>query len=216
MTNIILRSRRHLLKTSLASLGVSAAGFPRRAAAIAPKTPAVAPVPSQPIAASPLAIAKAGLERVGARLAERDVVGIANFARPSAQPRLHLVDIAAGKVTTLLVAHGKGSDPNHTGWLTAFSNAPGSDATSQGAFLTGEHYDGAHGRSMRLIGLDPTNNNARERDIVVHSAWYVGQDIAHSHGMIGCSEGCFAVNHADLDQALTRLGPGRLLIAVKA
>ena len=32
---------------------------------------------------------------------------------------------------------------------------------------------GAHGRSMRLEGLDPTNSNALSREIVVHGAWYV-------------------------------------------
>ncbi len=208
MTNPSRSSRRLLLKASLATLGVCALGLPHRAltAALAPDVLAEN---------APTAIAKAALQRMGSRLTARDVVGVADFGRPSAQPRLHLVDLRAGKVTSFLVAHGKGSDPAHTGWLEAFSNTPGSDATSEGAFLTGEYYDGAHGRSMRLIGMDPTNSNARERGIVVHSAWYVGDQVVRSHGMIGRSEGCFAVSQPDLTQVLARLGPGRLLVATK-
>jgi L,D-transpeptidase catalytic domain len=69
---------------------------------------------------------------------------------------------------------------------------------------------------MRLDGLDPTNSNAASRAIVMHGAWYVsGAMIAHC-GMLGRSEGCFAVAQASLDEILTRLGPGRLIYAGKA
>ncbi len=68
---------------------------------------------------------------------------------------------------------------------------------------------------MRLAGLDPTNSNAEAREIVVHSAWYVGPDMVRAHGMLGRSEGCFAVSQTDLPQVLQRLGPGRLLTACK-
>jgi len=206
MTHRLCASRRQWLSASLASLGLCAIGLPTLAA-----TPAPGPL----AATAPLAIAKAELARVGARIAKRDLVGVADFGLASSQPRLHLVDMATGRVTDFLVAHGRGSDPAHTGWLKAFSNAPGSDATCQGAFLTGEYYEGEHGRSMRLDGLDASNNNARVRGIVVHSAWYVGPDVVQSHGMVGRSEGCFAVSQRDLDAVLTHLGPGRLLVATR-
>jgi hypothetical protein len=125
------------------------------------------------------------------------------------------VDIANGRVESLLVAHGRGSDPSHTGWVKAFSNAPGSAATSEGCYLTGDYYVGQHGRSMRLKGLDATNNNAESRGIVVHAAWYVGPDIVRQHGLLGRSEGCLAVSQADLPGVLQRLGPGRLIVARK-
>ncbi len=162
-----------------------------------------------------LAAAKAGLERAGGRVAHSDVVGVANFSQPSRVPRLHLVDLAGGRVESLLVAHGRGSDPGHTGWLQIFSNQPGSAATSKGDYVTGGYYEGHHGRSMRLMGLDATNSNAESRAIVIHSAWYVGADVVREHGVLGRSEGCFAVSEADLPRALDRLGPGRLLVATK-
>jgi hypothetical protein len=162
-----------------------------------------------------VAAAKAGLERSGGRLACRDLVGVADFAQPSSAPRLHLVDLTGGRVQSLLVAHGRGSDPDHTGWLRTFSNRPGSAATSQGDYLTSGYYVGHHGRSMRLQGLDPTNSNAEERAIVVHAAWYVGPDVVREHGVLGRSEGCFAVSQSDLPSVLDRLGPGRLLVATR-
>jgi hypothetical protein len=113
------------------------------------------------------------------------------------------------------VAHGRGSDPKHTGWLEHFSNGFGSNATSSGAYRTEDFYVGAHGRSLRLNGLDPSNNNALERGIVVHGAWYVSQDMAASHGMLGRSEGCFALAAGSLEEVFARLGPGHFLYADK-
>jgi hypothetical protein len=162
-----------------------------------------------------VAAARAGLARFASHLLHRDVVGVADFAQPSRSPRLHLVDLVGGKVETLLVAHGCGSDPEHTGWLQSFSNRPDSEATSQGHYLTGDYYVGEHGHSMRLQGLDPTNSNAAERRIVVHSAWYVGTEVLRERGKLGRSEGCFAVSRNDLPRVLDRLGPGRLLLATK-
>jgi hypothetical protein len=195
-----VKSRRGFLKATIVSVGVSAVARSAWAMAADPNF---------------FSVAKAGLERAGARIEHRELVGVADFSRPSRTPRLHLVDLADGRIDSLLVAHGRGSDPDHTGWLSRFSNAPGSAATSEGDYLTGAYYDGHHGSSMRLAGLDATNSNAEQREIVVHSAWYVGPEIVRQHGVLGRSEGCFAVSPPDLRQVLARLGPGHLLIAGK-
>ena len=194
-----VRTRRCFLQASFATMAVSALASQARAAETD----------------KAVAVARSGLARAGAKVQHRDVVGVADFSKPSRIPRFHLVDMASGKVETLLVAHGRGSDPDHTGWLQSFSNLPGSAATSAGDYLTGGYYIGAHGPSMHLHGLDATNCNAEERAIVVHAAWYVGPDIALQHGRLGRSEGCFAVSPADLPKVLLRLGPGRLLVASK-
>ena len=131
-------------------------------------------------------------------------------------PRLHLVDLIGGGTTTLLVAHGRGSDPANTGWLERFSNRPGSNASSSGSFLTGETYSGKHGRSRKLIGLGPENDEAERRAIVIHAASYVSREMVIDQGRIGRSQGCFAVSQDDLAQVMARLGPGRLLFADKA
>ena len=156
------------------------------------------------------------LDRHRGSIIYQDVIGVVDFSLPSRAPRFHLVNLADGTVQSHLVAHGRGSDPSHTGWLERFSNEPRSNASSAGAYRTGSLYEGAHGRSMRLEGLDPTNSNALSRAIVVHSAWYVNQEVIGHTGMLGRSQGCFAVADSSLSDITMRLGEGRLIYADKA
>ena len=144
-----------------------------------------------------------------------DVIGITDFNRPSREARFYLLDVASGRVTSHLVAHGRGSDPSHVGWLQMFSNEHGSLATSRGSYLTSEYYTGKYGYSMRLKGLDRSNSNAEARAIVIHSAWYAEPQVVQQHGKLGRSEGCFAFSAASHSEILSRLGPGRFLYADK-
>ena len=160
--------------------------------------------------------ARAALDVSSERFLLRDRIAVADFSLASSQLRFHIVDLVAGKAVSYLVAHGLGSDPTHSGFLQTFSNEPGSEATSEGAYLTSEIYDGTHGPSMRLIGLDATNNNAEIRAIVVHAAPYVSEDHIAVWGKAGRSNGCFAVAPHLITQVLGLLGPGRLLFAAKA
>jgi hypothetical protein len=50
----------------------------------------------------------------------------------------------------------------------------------------------------------------------VHSAWYVSTQMVLCRGMLGRSEGCLTVANSDLEEVLTKLGPGRLIYAGKA
>lgn len=159
--------------------------------------------------------ALAAMSRHVGRIKVRDVIAIADFDAASDTPRFHLLDVASGRVNSLLVAHGRGSDPAHTGWLQRFSNDMGSAASCSGAFVTGEEYVGNHGRSRRIDGLDATNSNARDRAVVIHGAWYVSPEMVRDHGKLGRSEGCFAFSQTDLAQVMNRLGPGRLIYSDK-
>jgi hypothetical protein len=159
--------------------------------------------------------ALAALDRHSAQIPNRDLMAVADFSQPSRLPRFHLVETATGRVTSHLVAHGRGSDPGHTGWLERFSNEEGSNASCAGAFRTDGYYVGAHGRSIRLAGLDATNSNAQARGIVVHGAWYVSPEMARSHGVLGRSEGCFAFGADSLQDVMARLGPGHMIYADK-
>lgn len=175
------------------------------------------------IAKSPSAVpprlmkkALAALEKHRADILHADIIAVADFGVASSKARFHFVNLVSGHTTSMLVAHGKGSDPSHTGWLQSFSNAAGSNASSQGSFLTGQFYIGKHGESRRLLGLGPENNLALERAIVIHAANYVSEDMIKSFNKIGRSQGCFAVSEDNIRQVLDRLGPGRLLFADKA
>ncbi|MFW2831191.1 murein L,D-transpeptidase catalytic domain family protein [Sphingomonas sp. ID0503] len=155
------------------------------------------------------------LERHGKAIPNRDVIGVADFSVHSATPRFHFVNLASGETKTMLVSHGRGSDPAHSGMLQRFSNEVGSAASSQGAYRTDDLYVGKHGRSRRLTGLDITNNNAEPRAVVVHGAWYANPDVIAQHGKLGRSEGCFAFAEAQIEEVLARLGAGRMIYAEK-
>lgn len=160
--------------------------------------------------------ARATLDARQTDFALRDRVAIADFNQASRELRFHIVDLIGGQSSSYLVAHGRGSDPGHSGWLRSFSNEPGSLATSEGAYRTGQIYNGIHGAAMRLIGMDPGNSNAESRAIVIHAADYVSENQIATWGKVGRSEGCFAVAPHMLAQVLGMLGPGRLLYADKA
>jgi len=160
-----------------------------------------------------LTIARDQLARVQSQLWRSDVVGIADFALPSSLPRLHFADLEAGQVHSFLVAHGKGSDPEHDGFCKHFSNVINSEASSRGAYVTYEWYDGKYGASIRLGGLDPDNSNAVDRAIVMHPAWYADPAMLQKWGKLGRSDGCFAMAPGDFTAALWHLAAGRLLFA---
>lgn len=196
----------------LAASGAMAATIPAAAAApIATRAPAF----SDNMPGNLVERALAALERHRDIVVHRDAIGIADFSAPSREPRFSIVDLSSASMRRLLVAHGRGSDPAHSGWLQRFSNVPGSNATSSGAYLTGQAYSGRHGPSRRLSGLDPENSNAEARAIVIHSAWYASPDVIREQGKLGRSEGCFTFARSDIALVLDRLGPGRLIYADK-
>ena len=171
---------------------------------------------ASPISPHLLGRALAALERHAESICHRDMMAIADFSLASSVPRFHLVNLGDGSVKSHLVAHGRGSDPAHTGWLERFSNEPHSYATSSGAFKTDRIYVGEHGPSIRLEGLDGTNSNAASRAIVVHGAWYVSESIAKQRRVLGRSEGCFAMAESSIDGVLKSLGTGRMIYADRA
>lgn len=162
-----------------------------------------------------LARARAAFDRNRPLLGRTDVVAITDFSKPSREPRFFLMNTVTGRVTEHLVAHGRGSDPDHSGYVEYFSNAMGSYASSAGAYLTGDFYQGKYGTSLRLKGLEQRNDNALQRAIVIHSAWYSEPHVAAEYGKLGRSEGCFALSSNGLHEVLARLGPGRFLYADK-
>lgn len=135
-------------------------------------------------------------------------MGIIDFRQHNSRERFFIVDMESGRVEKYLVAHGKKSDPNFEGRASKFSNLIDSNMSSLGFYLTAETYSGAHGYSLRLDGLSPTNSNARERDIVIHSADYV-----YPGDKIGRSLGCPVIEPRFHQQIIDELKNGSLIYA---
>jgi len=125
-------------------------------------------------------------------LVHPEVITIIDFSLPSDQKRLWVLDLIQAKVLFhCLVSHGRKS-----GELMAeyFSNAPESNASSLGFYITGETYIGKHGLSLALDGIEKgINDNARKRAIVIHGADYVSTDFIRKYGRLGRSLGCPAI-----------------------
>lgn len=159
------------------------------------------------------AIAREQLERAGDAIWKKDIVAIADFGLHSAQRRFHFVDLVNKQVSSYHVAHGTGSDSEHDGWLKRYSNIEGSEATSRGAYMTRSWYTGRYGTSIRLDGLDPTNDLAMPRAIVMHQADYATPEHVEKWGRLGRSNGCLAMGPEQFDRALIDLAGGRLIYA---
>ena len=139
---------------------------------------------------------------------------VIDYSRPSSEPRAYVLNLETGRVDDIFrAAHGRGSDPDHDGYLDSFSDVPGSSASPEGAYLTAEEYIGKHGRSLRLDGLDATNANARSRAIVIHAAAYAEPAWLKKFGKLGRSNGCIVFSKADLTTFLKDV-PQRTLIFV--
>ena len=216
-------NRREMLRLGAAGAGsvmLSSAASPNTLPALVFRTPPAAAVPVAPLLA-PSGIDPQLFARAKAALAarswirQRDFMGVVDFALPSSDPRFHVVHLPSGQVESFRVSHGRGSDPAHCGYLEQFSNEFGSKASSNGAYMTTETYMGKYGLSMKVRGLDASNNNAEPRAIVIHNAWYAEDDAVAQHGKLGRSEGCFAFSRANQFKVMSRLGGGRMIYADK-
>lgn len=140
-------------------------------------------------------------------------LAVIDYSLPSTERRLWIFDLRRQRLLLRdFVAHGRESGDNHA---TRFSNRDGSFQSSLGLFLTAESYVGQHGYSLRLDGLEPgVNDNARERDIVVHGADYVDPDIVNQlGGRLGRSLGCPAVRPEVAQMVVDNLKEGQFIFS---
>jgi hypothetical protein len=132
------------------------------------------------------------LQRRGAVSPDKQVLTVIDFSRSSRTKRLWVIDLQRQHLLfNTLVAHGKNTGEE---FAEKFSNVEGSEMSSLGFYRTGRTYQGKHGLSLKLHGLDPNyNTNAHDRSIVVHGAEYVSEAFVQQHGRLGRSQGCPAL-----------------------
>lgn len=138
------------------------------------------------------------------------ILTIIDFSLPSTEKRLWVISPDQKEVLFhSVVAHGKNS-----GQLMAskFSNRPESFQSSLGFYKTGETYQGKHGYSLRLDGLEKgVNDEARNRAIVIHGAEYANESFAKINGRLGRSLGCPALPSELSTEAINLIKDGSLL-----
>ena len=146
------------------------------------------------------------------KVQRQNVITIVDYSVPSYKERLYVLDLNTGKVMLALhVAHGKS-----TGLKEAvnFSNDSSSLKSSLGVYLTANTYNGKHGPSLRVHGLEPgINDKAYSRAIVVHGASYVSPEYAAKNSRVGNSWGCFAVDPRQTGKLIELIKGGSVLYA---
>jgi hypothetical protein len=143
----------------------------------------------------------------------KEYLTVIDYTKPSSEKRLWVFDVKRGRTLfNTWVSHGKNS-----GALNAksFSNNPGSLKSSIGVFVTDtQPYQGDHGYSLRLHGLEHgVNDNAYRRDIVIHGAWYVNNDVIRRYGAAGRSFGCPAVSDEVVKSIIDTIKQNTLIFA---
>jgi hypothetical protein len=145
------------------------------------------------------------------RIERAGLLAVADMDLPNTTERLWVIDLQHAQVLhRSLVAHGAGS-----GHLRArrFSNQESSACTSLGFYRTGATYDGIHGYSRRIEGLDKGQNaNAFDRYVVLHAADYVSPKYVQQHGHLGYSRGCPALPPEQFKDIIATLRVGSLLL----
>ena len=132
------------------------------------------------------------LKEAGQLSTDKQILSICDFNLASSAKRLWIIDLASGKVLfNTYVAHGQGSGGDYA---NEFSNSNNSHQSSLGFYVTGDTYQGEHGLSLRLQGMDRGFNDAAlQRGIVVHGADYVNEGYIAGNLRLGRSWGCPAV-----------------------
>lgn len=128
---------------------------------------------------------------------------VVDYTQPSQSKRLAAVNLQTQKVLLYArVTHGQNSG---VVFARHFSNVINSLQSSLGFYQISQSFNGRHGFSYRLIGLDPDiNDNAYKRGMLIHSAPYVSINsmlLNWSNGFrLGRSQGCFVLSATDFNK----------------
>ena len=145
------------------------------------------------------------------RIERAGLLAVADMDLPNTTERLWVIDLKNAQVLhRSLVAHGEGS-----GHLRArrFSNEEESACTSLGFYRTAGTYDGIHGYSRRIEGLDKGQNaNAFDRYVVLHAADYASPNYVQAHGHLGYSRGCPALPPEQFKAIIATMRVGSMML----
>ncbi len=140
---------------------------------------------------------------------------IFDLNQSSMKPRLHIVDLTTGDVTSIFASHGKGSTcPGDITRACTFISNRDSDDSPLGFFTTGHTYFGDDGWTIPMIGLQGSALGVERNDvpttIVIHGASYASSEFRRAHGYMGRSLGCPALSFDDIKTWKDRLQDGAL------
>ncbi|MGC1183260.1 murein L,D-transpeptidase catalytic domain family protein [Legionella sp.] len=143
---------------------------------------------------------------------KKAVLTVIDYSLPSNKQRMWIFDVNRERLLyNTYVAHGKNSGVNKA---VHFSNTNSSKQSSLGTYITKGTYMGHKGYSLNLQGLDKGfNDNAYNRRVVIHGAWYVETDFIKKAGRAGLSWGCPAIAQTLAKPVINTIKNGSVVFA---
>lgn len=143
---------------------------------------------------------------------KKPVLTVIDYSLPSNKQRMWVFDVNSERLLyNTYVAHGKNSGGNRA---NHFSNLNSSKESSLGTYITKGTYMGHKGYSLNLQGLDKGfNDNAYNRRVVIHGAWYVEPDFIRKAGRAGLSWGCPAIAQTLAKPVINTIKNGSVVFA---
>lgn len=143
---------------------------------------------------------------------KKKVLTVIDYSLPSSKQRMWIFDVNHDRLLyNTYVAHGQNSGmdtPHH------FSNITSSKETSLGTYITRDTYMGSKGYSLNLRGLEKGfNDNAYNRRVVIHGAWYVEPDFIKKAGRAGRSWGCPSIAQTLAKPVINTIKGGSVVFA---
>ncbi len=144
------------------------------------------------------------------QLANPGYFSIVDFSQSSKNKRLYILDLQEMKMyLNTYVAHGRNSGSE---FAKSFSNRPESHKSSLGFYITGNTYNGVHGLSLRIDGIERgINDKAWARKVVIHGSDYVGDNYLEENPFSGRSYGCPAIPSTERDSIINAIKEGSCL-----
>lgn len=137
---------------------------------------------------------------------------VIDFSKPSNKKRMWVINLDSNQVVyNGLVAQGKNTGLKYA---TRFSNKSGTKESSLGVYTTTYLFQGDHGTSLKVQGLEKgINNNAFSRAIEFHPASYATPSFVKKYGRLGRSWGCFAINPKHSTALFDKIKGGSVVFA---
>lgn len=144
------------------------------------------------------------------KLTNSSYLTIIDYSIASNKNRFFIINMETKSIEhQSIIAHGKNSGQL---MATKFSNVSESRMSSIGFYTTGLIYNGKYDYSLKLHGLEKSNNNAFDRGVVIHSADYATKDFLKKNGnVLGRSFGCPALPHENYKNIVDKIKNGSCL-----
>lgn len=157
----------------------------------------------------------------GPTIGNQKYIAIFDLNQHASKKRLHIINTETGDIISIEASHGRDTDcgGERLGWACKFISDRESEGTPLGFFATGSMYNGGHGLSVRMNGLEGSLSeclqnpdgsyktcpgNILPTTIIIHSASYVME------GHAGRSHGCVALSNAMMAEMREKLKDGAL------